>query len=103
MAIEIFNRYEKKYMIDKSVYEAITGYLTDYMEPDRYCVNGKKYTICNIYFDTDTDELIRRSIDKPVYKEKLRLRSYGTPSDDSEAFIEIKKNTKVSLIKEEPQ
>lgn len=49
MAIEIFNRYEKKYMIDKSVYEAITGYLTDYMEPDRYCVNGKKYTICNIY------------------------------------------------------
>lgn len=94
MAIEIFNRYEKKYMIDKSVYEAITGYLTDYMEPDRYCVNGKKYTICNIYFDTDTDELIRRSIDKPVYKEKLRLRSYGTPSDDSEAFIEIKKKYK---------
>ena len=91
MAIEIFNRYEKKYMIDKSVYEAITGYLTDYMKPDGYGVDGKKYTICNIYFDTDTDELIRRSIDKPVYKEKLRLRSYGTPSDDSEAFIEIKK------------
>ena len=55
MAIEIFNRYEKKYMIDKSVYEAITGYLSDYMKPDRYCVYGKKYTIFIIYFDTDMD------------------------------------------------
>lgn len=94
MAVEIFNRYEKKYMIDTDTYDALFKELSEYMKPDKHCLNGNHYSICNIYYDTDTDELIRRSIDKPVYKEKLRLRSYGKPDDDSEAFIEIKKKYK---------
>lgn len=94
MSIEIFNRYEKKYMIDKATYDTLLNELMSYMIPDKFCLNGNHYSICNIYYDTDTDELIRRSIDKPVYKEKLRLRSYGKPGDDSEAFIEIKKKYK---------
>lgn len=36
--------------------------------------------------------MIRNSIEKPIYKEKLRLRSYGTPSADDKVFIELKKN-----------
>lgn len=50
-----------------------------------------KHTISNIYYDTPDDLLIRRSIEKPAYKEKLRLRSYGNPTLDDMVFLEIKK------------
>ncbi|MGN0612394.1 MAG: polyphosphate polymerase domain-containing protein, partial [Porcipelethomonas sp.] len=63
-----------------------------YMEPDEYCVGGKEYGIYNIYYDTDDSFLIRESLSKPYYKEKLRMRSYFSPaSPDDKAFIEIKK------------
>jgi len=48
-------------------------------------------TIRNLYFDTDHYRLIRRSIEKPTYKEKLRLRSYGSAASDSPVFVELKK------------
>ena len=48
-------------------------------------------TICNIYFDTPSYDMIRRSLDKPLYKEKLRLRSYGIPHEESIVFLELKK------------
>lgn len=57
------------------------------MQPDQFGLT----TICNIYFDTPNNRLIRESIEKPLYKEKLRLRTYGVPSDDSNAFLELKK------------
>lgn len=50
-----------------------------------------KSTICNIYFDTPDNLLVRRSIERPVYKEKLRLRSYGIATDNSTVYIELKK------------
>lgn len=50
-----------------------------------------KYTICNVYFDTDSYELISKSIEKPFFKEKLRLRSYGTPKKTDTVFLEIKR------------
>lgn len=61
------------------------------MEPDKYNLNGQFYSICNIYYDTDDNRLIRSSIEKPVYKEKLRMRSYGTPCGEDRVFLEIKK------------
>jgi hypothetical protein len=61
--------------------------LMEYMLVDEYGV----HTICNIYYDTENDELIRNSIEKPVYKEKLRLRSYGVPGKQDNVFLEIKK------------
>ena len=53
--------------------------------------NYGEHTICNLYFDTDDYELIYSSIEKPVYKEKLRLRSYGVPEKNSKVFLELKK------------
>ena len=50
-----------------------------------------EYTICNIYYDTDDYRLIRASLEKPVYKEKLRVRSYGVPQEDGKVFVELKK------------
>ena len=49
------------------------------------------YTICNIYYDTGDWRLIRKSLEKPVHKEKLRVRSYGVPTGDDKVFVELKK------------
>lgn len=84
---EIFKRVEKKYILSAEQYEALMPIINEYMRGDEY---GES-TICNIYYDTSDSVLIRRSLDKPVYKEKLRLRTYGVPKDDTTAFVEIKK------------
>lgn len=91
MTIEIFYRQEKKYMLDEETYREVIRRIEARMDSDEHSRAGGFYSICNIYYDTADDRLIRKSIDKPVYKEKLRLRAYGTPDSQSEAFIEIKK------------
>jgi len=83
----VFKRYEKKYMLNRMQYEQLTAIINEHMKIDQY----GKHTICNIYFDTDDYRLIRTSIEKPRYKEKLRLRSYGIPTLDTKVFLEIKK------------
>ena len=87
MANEIFNRVEKKYLLNEEQYHNLIILINEYMNHDKFY----KSTICNIYFDTDDYELVRTSIEKPIYKEKLRLRSYNVPSLDDEVFFEIKK------------
>lgn len=91
MAIEIFNRYEHKYKLDQKTFEKVLDYIDSHMELDTHCENHSLYTIANIYYDTPDNSLIRESMLKPVYKEKLRLRSYGVPDLDSKVFLEIKK------------
>jgi hypothetical protein len=94
MGIEVFNRYEKKFLVDKTKYELLLKKLTDYMEEDAFNKENGFYTICNLYYDTFSNELIKKSLSKPVYKEKLRLRSYGVPTIDTKAYLEIKKKYK---------
>ncbi len=91
MALEVFNRYEYKYLINKETFEKVTKVIEKHMEKDLYNKDGLPYTISNIYFDTPDDYLIRTSLSKPQYKEKLRLRSYGDADINSEVFLEIKK------------
>ena len=91
----VFKRYERKYIITPEQYESLMTPISEYMRGDEY---GRS-TICNIYFVTPSHMLIRNSIDKPVYKEKLRLRSYGVPDQDSNVFIEIKKKFKGIVYK----
>jgi len=83
----IFKRVEKKYLLNQQQYDLLLQKIESKLTPDPYF----KSTICNIYFDTPSFYLIRTSLDKPVYKEKLRLRTYGVPNADSTAFIELKK------------
>lgn len=91
MAIEIFNRYEHKYKLDSITFSKVLEVLDKHMEMDLHCENHSFYTIANIYYDTCDSALIRESLSKPKYKEKLRLRSYGVPDMDSKVFLEIKK------------
>lgn len=86
----IFKRYEYKYLLTADQKKDLQAYMETYMKPDTFGRN----TICNLYFDTPDYLLIRRSIEGKVYKEKIRLRTYGRAQDDSEAFIELKKKLK---------
>lgn len=83
----VFKRYELKYVISKTQQEIIMKEMLKYTAGDKY---GRS-TVCNIYFDTPDYLLIRRSIEKPIYKEKLRLRSYGIAAPESTVFAELKK------------
>ena len=91
MAIEVFNRYEHKYMLDRKTFEKVIKIMDEHMIMDSHNEGHKPYTIANIYFDTPDDYLIRTSLSKPEYKEKLRLRAYGVPDRESKVFLEIKK------------
>lgn len=92
MAIKTFKRYELKYILDRNQYEAVKAGIEPYVESDAYCVGGKTYGLFNIYYDTDDYAIIRHSISKPPFKEKLRLRSYyENPGNDDKVFIELKK------------
>lgn len=91
MAIEVFNRYEKKYLLTDEQFSQIQSKIIEFMDPDKFNKNGQAYSICNLYYDTENDELIRNSIEKPTYKEKLRLRGYGIPQLQDTVYLEIKK------------
>ena len=82
-----FKRYEKKYMLTPEQYARMLAGMENHMRADEF----GRYTICNIYYDTDDFRLIRASLEKPVYKEKLRMRSYGVPHDQDKVFVELKK------------
>jgi len=86
-AIDVFERYEKKYLMTRSQYKKLKMVLKERMEIDEYGL----HTICNVYFDTPDYYLIRTSLSKPLYKEKFRLRSYGIPKENDKVFLEIKK------------
>ena len=87
MAQENFRRYEKKYKITREQYQELLSRIITRIQPEPY----GKHTICNIYFDTKDYAMIRHSLEKPVYKEKLRMRSYGTPKNGDMVYLEIKK------------
>lgn len=83
----VFQRNEYKYLINDEQLHLMQKLMKHYARVDEY---GKS-TIMSLYYDTPDKLLIRRSIDKPMYKEKLRLRSYGVPSKDTQVFVELKK------------
>ena len=85
--VTVFKRYELKYMLTLEQKEKILQAMANYMKLDKY----GRTTIRNIYFDTDSYRLIRRSIEKPAYKEKIRIRSYAQATADSTVFVELKK------------
>jgi len=96
MAKMTFERIEKKFLLETDQYEEIRESFAPYFHADKY----GQYTICNVYFDTEDDYLIRHSLAKPPYKEKLRLRSYGKETTpETMFFLEIKKKYKGVVYK----
>jgi len=87
VAQKVFTRIEKKFMLTSEQYAELSQFLLQRMHPDQF----GRHTICSLYYDSPDDRMIINSVQKPAYKEKLRLRSYGIPQDDSPVFVEIKK------------
>lgn len=83
----VFERKEKKFLLSNMQYEALRRALEPHMQIDQYGL----HTIGSIYYDTNDFSIIRHSLDKPAYKEKLRLRCYGTPKPGDTVFLELKK------------
>lgn len=83
----IFQRYEFKYLMDRRQLQAILTAMAPYTVPDEYSHSS----IRNLYLDTPDYRLIRRSLERPVYKEKLRVRSYGQAGEQDQVFVELKK------------
>jgi SPX domain protein involved in polyphosphate accumulation len=77
-------------LLNQKQYELFLEKINNYIVEDKYF----KYKICSIYFDTNNYDLIRNSLEKPIYKEKVRIRSYGKAKDDDKIFFEIKKKYK---------
>lgn len=92
MSGKVFKRYELKFMVNKETFDILTKEIEEYMILDKNCSANGSYIIYNIYFDTENDDIIRKSIEKPYYKEKLRLRCYkGHVTDEDIVFLELKK------------
>lgn len=85
-----FKRIEKKYLLNEEQLNNLFNKINNYLEKDKYY----KSTIENLYFDTLNNDLIIKSIEKPLFKEKVRLRSYNTPTNDDYVFLEIKNKYK---------
>lgn len=83
----VFKRYELKFLLTTEQYRQIRERMEEFMRADKYGESD----ILNIYYDTPDYRLVRRSLEKPIYKEKLRVRSYGVATKDSDVFVEIKK------------
>jgi SPX domain protein involved in polyphosphate accumulation len=93
--MNVFQRRELKFLIDQQQRDELERLMQEKMVPDRF---GRS-TICNLYYDTPDFRLIRHSLEKPVYKEKLRLRSYGVVTEDTDVFLEMKKKYKGVVYK----
>ena len=87
MAITVMKRYELKYLLTAEQTNFLRKRLTGHMEIDQY----GKTSIASLYYDTPTYQLIRTSVEKPEFKEKIRLRSYGLATDESPVFLELKR------------
>ncbi len=95
MSESVFQRFEIKFLLHQQQRAALERAMIHRLVPD---IHGES-TICNIYYDTPDFRLIRNSLEKPIYKEKLRLRSYGRVTDSQSVFLELKKKYKGVVYK----
>ena len=93
--MNFFRRVEQKYVLTEDEYHKLFSEIKQYIEKDKYYQS----TICNIYFDNESDDLIVKSMEKPIYKEKVRIRSYNTPNINDHVFLELKGKYKGVVFK----
>ena len=87
MAVTVMQRYEMKYLLTRAQTDDLRRRLEGHMKPDGYGLTS----IASLYYDTPDARLIRASLEKPAFKEKLRLRSYGLATEISPVFLELKR------------
>lgn len=83
----VFQRHELKYFLQNDEYEELKSKILEHMHADKY----GETSIQSLYYDTIDNRLIRYSIEKPLFKEKIRVRSYGIAKPDGNVFLELKR------------
>ena len=86
-AVAVMKRYEIKYILSKEQTDYLVDAIKGKLFPDQY----GSTTIASLYYDTPDQRLIRESLEKPAFKEKIRLRSYGPATEDSPVYLELKR------------
>ena len=94
MSISVMKRHEVKYLLNGEQTRRFREKLQGHMQIDQY----GKTSIASLYYDTPTYQLIRSSLEKPAFKEKLRLRSYGLATQESPVFLEMKRKANGVVI-----
>ena len=84
--MNFFRRVEQKYVLTEDEYKKLFNKIRENVEKDKYYQS----TICNLYFDNESNDLIVKSLEKPIYKEKVRVRSYNIPEINDTVFLELK-------------
>lgn len=95
MIQNVFKRVEQKYILTEEQFKSLQSTLRKHFKKDKYY----QTTIYNIYFDNNNNDIIINSIEKPIYKEKIRLRSYGEPKSNDLVFLEMKQKYKKVVYK----
>ena len=85
--IVVMKRYELKYLLDSAQTDFLVKSLEGHMKLDQY----GRTSIASLYYDTPNYRLIRTSVEKPEFKEKIRLRSYGLATETSPVYLELKR------------
>lgn len=93
--ISVMKRYELKYLLNSEQLQFFMDHIIQYMKVDKYGLTS----IASIYFDTPDYRLINKSIEKPKYKEKLRLRGYGIVTSNKPTFLEVKRKCESIVYK----
>lgn len=91
METNVFRRYEKKFLLTETQYQRLLPVIQANMDLDPHCQDGAPYHVSTIYFDTVDNDIVRRSLNQPRFKEKLRLRKYGLHDDNGSVYLEIKR------------
>ena len=85
--VVVMKRYEMKYLLTPEQTQYFKKSVEGHMQIDKFGLTS----IASLYYDTPNYRLIRTSIEKPPFKEKIRLRSYGIATDSSPVFLELKR------------
>ena len=93
--VAVMKRCELKYRMDRAQTDFLLRRLAGHMQADRFGLT----TIASLYYDTPDRRLIRASLERPAFKEKLRLRSYGPADADSPVFLELKRKAEGIVYK----
>ena len=97
--VVVMQRYELKYILTREQEKNLRRALEGHMQVDRF----GKTTIQSLYYDTPDRRLIRASLERPAFKEKMRLRSYGLATDESPVFLELKRKAQGIVYKRRVQ
>ena len=85
--IAVMQRFELKYILNPAQEASLKRAMAERMHPDMFGLTS----IASLYYDTPDYRLVRSSMERPAFKEKMRLRSYGIATPSSPVFLELKR------------